>query len=64
METNAISDHEMSFEIKHTLSIISGSNWENLPIYPYAYKKKNECIHLILGFTKKIWILKAKKLKE
>ena len=28
--SNAISDHEMSFEIKHTLSIISGSNWENL----------------------------------
>ena len=28
--SNAISDHEMSFEIKRTLSIISGSNWENL----------------------------------
>ena len=28
--SNAISDHEMSFEIKHTISIISGSNWENL----------------------------------
>ena len=43
---NAILDHKMSFEIKHTISIISGSNWEILkhielqPIYPYAYKKK------------------------
>jgi len=26
--SNTISDHEMSFEIKNTLSIISGSNWE------------------------------------
>ena len=37
--SNAISDHEMSFEIKHTIKvfqaqigkiIILGSNWENL----------------------------------
>ena len=28
--SNAISDNEMSFEIKYTLSIISGSNLENL----------------------------------
>ena len=28
--SNAISDHEMSFEIKLPSSIISGSNWENL----------------------------------
>ena len=27
--SNAISDHEMSFEIKLPSSIISGSNWEN-----------------------------------
>ena len=25
---NAMSDHEMSLEIKHALSIISGSSWE------------------------------------
>ena len=28
--SNAIWDHEKSFEIKHTSSIISGSHWENL----------------------------------
>ena len=28
--SNAISDHEMSFEINITSSMISDSNWENL----------------------------------
>ena len=44
--SNSISDHEISFEIKHTIKYNSGSNWENLkhielqPIYPYAFKKR------------------------
>ena len=44
--SNAISDHEMSFEINITSSMISDSNWENLkhielqPNLPVSLLKK------------------------
>ena len=50
---SVISDHAMSFEIKHTLSIIqaqigkTSSIWSSSLIYPYAYKKSVSTIHLL-----------------
>ena len=43
--SNAVSGHEMSFEIKHAIKHNFRLNWENLilrfnTIYPYAYKKR------------------------
>ena len=49
--SNAISDHEMSFEIKHTTSTISGSNWENVkhiefqPNLPVCLWKKGVAVN-------------------
>ena len=51
--SNSISDHEMSFETEHALSIVSGSYWKNLthielkPNLPVClWGIHNKCPHL------------------
>ena len=69
--SNAIADHEMIFETKHTSSIISGSNWQNVKHtelqlnFPVCLLKKNiqnSQIHIQDPVKNLCWVILQKKI--